>query len=285
MTNPTLPLLVEPDTLEKSLDCDNVVIVDLSRHDNYRKLHVPGAVHLDYVQIVSMHKPVLGLLPDDSTLERLFGATGIQAGTHVVAYDDEGGGRAARLLWTLETAGHGRYSLLNGGLHAWANEGHRFESTATAPQPGTFTVQHDERAIARSDYIHSRLHDDRVCLLDVRSPDEYSGVKKLAQRGGHIPGAVNLEWTRALDTTRNLRLRPAAELRTLLEGIGATPQREVIVYCHSHHRSAHTWFVLKYLGYHDVRGYPGSWSDWGNDPALPVQQGGQEHPSGAPRAD
>jgi len=270
VTAPLLPLLVEPGILEQSLGCENLLIIDLSRHDNYRKLHVPGAVHLDYAQIVATRKPVLGLLPDHDTLQQRLSAAGIRAGAHVVAYDDEGGGRAARLLWTLETAGHSRYSLLNGGLHAWANEGHRFESTATPPQPGTFTVQHTEHALARSDYIHSRLHDDHVCLLDVRSPDEYHGVKKLAQRGGHIPGAVNLEWTQAIDTARNLRLKPAAVLRAMLETIGATPQREVIVYCHSHHRSAHTWLVLKYLGYRAVRGYPGSWSDWGNQPSLPV---------------
>ena len=271
MTAARLPLLVDPDVLDKSLGCEDILIVDLSTHDNYRKLHVPGAVHLDYAQIVALQKPVLGLLPDAGTLERLFGAAGIVAGTHVVACDDEGGGRAARLLWTLETAGHSHYSLLNGGLHAWANEGHRFESAVTVPSPGPFTVQHNEHAIARSDYILGRLHDDRVCLLDVRSPGEYHGVKKLARRGGHIPGAVHLEWTQAIDTARNLRLRPAAELRAMLEAIGATPQREVIVYCHSHHRSAHTWFVLKYLGYRDVRGYPGSWSDWGNNPSLPVE--------------
>ena len=271
MTTPILPLLVEPDVLEQTLDNRDLLVVDLSKPDNYRKLHVPGAVHLDYVQIVAVKKPVIGLLPDDATLAALFSKAGIDAATHVVAYDDEGGGRAARLLWTLAATGHRHYSLLNGGLHAWANEGHRIESGAVPPRVKSFTVRHSDEPIAHSDYILSHLHDSHYCLLDVRSADEYSGVKKLAGRGGHIPGAVHMEWTRAIDATRNLRLKPDSELQAMLGAVGATPERQVIAYCQSHHRSAHTWLVLKYLGYPEVKGYPGSWSDWGNNPSLPVQ--------------
>ena len=94
MNTDTFPRLIEPDALEKSLGSDNLLIVDLSKPDNYRKLHVPGAVHIDYGQIISMRKPVMGLLPDNEMLEKLFSAIGIDADTHVVAYDDEGGGRA-----------------------------------------------------------------------------------------------------------------------------------------------------------------------------------------------
>ncbi|MDH3978927.1 MAG: sulfurtransferase [Gammaproteobacteria bacterium] len=271
MSTDNLPLLIEPDILEESLGYDNLLIVDLSKPDNYRKLHVPGAVHLDYAQIVAMRKPVMGLLPDDDTLEKQFSALGIDTDTHVVAYDDEGGGRAARLLWTLETAGHERFSLLNGGLHAWANEGHRYDNTVVTPVAKSFVVQHRDTPIARSDYIREHLGDSTCCLLDVRSPDEYLGVKKYAERAGHIPGAVNMEWTQAIDAGRNLRFKPDTELTALLDSVGATPDKQVICYCQTHHRSAHTYLVLKQLGYPDIKGYPGSWSDWGNDPSLPVE--------------
>jgi len=271
MNTPEPPLLLEPDELDNSLSYENFLTVDLSNPDTYRKLHIPGAVHLDYAQIVAANRPVMGLLPDDASLAALFSATGIGDDTHVVAYDDEGGGRAARLLWTLETVGHRRYSLLNGGLHAWANEGHRCDDAPVTPRAARFTVRHTDAPVATSADISAVLHDNQYCLLDVRSPDEFSGVKKLADRAGHIPGAVNLEWTQAMDPSRNLRLKDAAALRTLLKGVGATPDRHIITYCQTHHRSAHTWFVLKYLGYPDVRGYPGSWSEWGNDPALPVE--------------
>ena len=132
------PLLIEPETLEKSLGSDNLLIVDLSKADTYRKLHVPGAVHLEYPQIIAARKPVMGLVPDDASLAAVFSAIGIGDETHVVAYDDEGGGRAARLLWTLEVAGHTRFSLLNGGLHAWANEGHPIDDAPVTATPGTF---------------------------------------------------------------------------------------------------------------------------------------------------
>ena len=100
----------------------------------------------------------MGLVPDDANLVSLFSALGIDADTHVIAYDDEGGGRAARLCWTLELAGHRRYSLLNGGLHSWANEGHPTESTPRPPTARTFLLQRNTEISADSSYISKRLH-------------------------------------------------------------------------------------------------------------------------------
>ncbi len=271
MTAAQLPLLIEPNTLEESLGNENILIVDLSKADTYSKLHVPGAVHLDYPQIIAAQKPVMGLLPDDVTLERLFSAIGIDADTHIVAYDDEGGGRASRLLWTLAAVGHWHFSLLNGGLHAWANEGHPIEMTQVTPGPKTFRVRRDPAPVATREYVREHLGDRAVCLLDVRTAEEYNGTKRFAERAGHIPGAVNMDWTQAIDAGRNMRFKPDADLRALLAAVGATPDREVITYCQTHHRSAHTWMVLTYLGYPHAKGYPGSWSDWGNDTSLPVE--------------
>jgi thiosulfate/3-mercaptopyruvate sulfurtransferase len=250
---------------------DNVLIVDLSKADTYRKLHVPGAVFLDYAQIVASSKPTMGLLPDDETLQRVFSALGINADTHVFAYDDEGGGRAARFLWTLEVAGHRHYSLVNGGLHAWANEGHPCEDTPITPTPGEFQVAHNDAPTASSDYILERLDTADTRLLDVRSPAEYNGARKFAERAGHIPGAVNFEWTNAMAQNLNLRFKPDVELTHMLADIGIMPDREIIVYCQTHHRSAHTYIVLKHLGFPRVKGYAGSWSDWGNNPHLPIE--------------
>ena len=269
MTN--LPLLIQPENLEKSLSYDNVLIVDLSKPQTYSKLHIHGAVHLDYAQIVAVNKPVMGLLPDDATLESVFSAVGIGNDTHVIAYDDEGGGKAARLLWTLAAVGHRQASLLNGGLHAWANEGHPHDDQPVTPTAAAFTANRDESPVANHEYISEHLGDAAYCLLDVRSPDEFNGLKKYANRAGHIPGAVNLEWTEAMDTTRNLRFKPDAELNEMFAAIGATPDKEIITYCQTHHRSAHTYIVLRHLGYERVKGYPGSWSDWGNDAELPVE--------------
>ena len=271
MTTDKLPLLLEPDELEANLGRDDLLVVDLSKPDTYARFNVPGAVHLDYGRIIAAQKPVMGLVPDDATLAAVFSAIGIDAHTHVVAYDDEGGGRAARLLWTLEIAGHKNFSLLNGGLHAWANEGHPLDSAPVTPVARVFEVHRDPSPVADSAYIQARLGSDDCVLLDARSPDEYKGIKKFADRAGHIPGAVNFEWTEAMDQGRNLRLKPAAELKKLLAERGITPDKEVIAYCQTHHRSAHTCLALQCLGFARVKGYAGSWSDWGNNPELPLE--------------
>jgi thiosulfate/3-mercaptopyruvate sulfurtransferase len=265
-----LPLILEPDALQTRLGREDLLIVDLCKPETYRQLHVPGAVHLDYANLVRIEKPVMGLLPDDNHLSSLVSALGIAPGVHVVAYDDEGGGRAARLLWTLDVVGHGRFSLLNGGLQAWVNEGRPVEHRPVEATPGDYRVYRTDTGITDKDYILAHLQDPDVMLLDTRSPEEYSGTKRLAQRGGHIPGAVNMDWVNTMDRQRNLRLLPEPRLRELLTDLHVDPSKQVIVYCHSHHRSAHTYIVLKALSYPRIKGYAGAWSEWGNDTATPV---------------
>lgn len=272
MSEATLPLLIEPDELERRLGEAHLLVIDLSSTETYERMHIPGAVHLDYGQIVRAEPPRLGLLPDDGQLQAVLSAVGIGPQTHVVAYDDEGGGRASRLLWTLDVAGHEHYSLLNGGLHAWANEGHPLSSDPVSPTPARFEVHHDDGPVADRSFVLKHLYDDRVVVLDARTPQEFQGVDVRAQRGGHIPNAVNVDWTRAMDPNRNMRLKPAAELREIYEGRGVTPDKTVVTHCQTHHRSAHTYIVLKALGYPQVKGYPGSWSDWGNATDTPIDQ-------------
>jgi thiosulfate/3-mercaptopyruvate sulfurtransferase len=127
------------------------------------------------------------------------------------------------------------------------------------------------RHSAERDYIISKLDDDHTALLDARSLVEYTGEKKFAQRGGHIPGAKRFEWTDAMDRMRNLRLLPAEQIQPKLDELGITSDKEVIVYCQTHHRSAYSWLMLRALGYENVKGDPGSWSDWGNRMDTPVE--------------
>ena len=121
------------------------------------------------------------------------------------------------------------------------------------------------------DYVLQRLGDPTVAILDARSVAEYDGKDKRARRVGHIPGAVNLNWTTTIDQTRKMRLKEQQELRKMLSAIGVTPDKEVIVYCHTHHRSSHTYIMLKALGFPNVKAYPGSWSEWGNHPDTPIE--------------
>lgn len=263
--------LLEPETLEAQLDDPELQIVDVCKTEQYAQAHIPGAVHVDYARLVFARPPVAGLLPDAVYMNQLLSSLGLRPGARIVTYDDEGGGHAARLLWSLAAYGHGRYTLLNGGLHAWANEGHPLQREPVRPLESFYETRYNGEVVADREYIEARLHDDGTRLLDCRTPKEYAGEDKRAARAGHIPGAVNMDWTEAMDTGRNLRLKPRQALLARLHESGVTKEREIITYCQTHHRSAHTWLVLKALGFEHVRGYPGSWSDWGNQPDTPVE--------------
>ncbi len=271
MSTLLLPLQVEPEELERQLGQESMLIVDLCKPETYVQSHIPGALHLDYAQIVAMNKPVMGLLPTESQLNAVFSSIGLTSEQHIVAYDDEGGGRAARLLWTLEAMGHTRFSLLNGGLHAWNLERRPLQNGTETRTRSHYRVKRNDAVIADKAYILDHLGDSATVLLDARSVEEYLGHKRFAERGGHIPGAVNLDWIQTMDRNRGLRFKPAEELRALLAALGVTPDKEVVCYCQSHHRSAHSCLLLKTLNYPRVRGYPGSWSEWGNSADTPVE--------------
>lgn len=270
MQLPQLPLILEPEQLAESLGAENLLIVDLCNPQTSASGQVPGAVGLEYARLVASRAPVAGLLPDAEQLSNALSALGLTPEHHVVAYDDEGGGKSGRLLWTLDMLGHGRGSMLNGGIHAWANEGHPLSSATASPTASNYQAEFRGDAAADKDYILGRIGAPDVVFLDTRTPEEYRGTNVRAERGGHIPGAVNFNWVNAIDQERNLRLKPVEELHALLKAVGVTPDREVIAYCQTHHRSSHTYVVLKLLGYPRIKGYPGSWSEWGNLPDTPI---------------
>jgi thiosulfate/3-mercaptopyruvate sulfurtransferase len=272
MSDTQLPIIIDPESVKPLFNQKNIAIIDLCQAETYIQNHIPGAVFLEYAWIVRADKPRMGLLPDVEQLSRILSAYGIEPDTHVIAYDDEGGGRAARFLWTLDCVGHHHYSLINGGLHAWANEGHEMTNEIHFPHPTTRVVQMNDQPLADKQFILDHYRDNDVVILDTRSPHEYTGTKVFAARGGHIPGAVNYEWTLAMDQQHNLRLKPTDLLRQSLEAQGITQDKTIVCHCQSHHRSAHTYVMLKSLGYEKIKGYPGSWSDWGNDPATPIEQ-------------
>jgi thiosulfate/3-mercaptopyruvate sulfurtransferase len=264
-----LPLLIEPEALRPLLGQAELLVLDLCKDTSYQQLHIPGALHLPYSQIVISRHPTHGLLPTPAQLEQCFSRHGIDSETRVVVYDDEGGGNASRLLWTLEAMGHQHFALLNGGLQAWVNEGHPCNREEVTPRTASFTAVPNHAVVADVTYITERLGNRDLALWDARSVNEYRGTSLYSQYAGHIPGAVNLDWVEVMDRERNLRLKPETELRNLLTERSINPDKEVITYCQTHHRSSLAWFVLKYLGYEKNRGYPGSWSDWGNRDETP----------------
>ncbi len=271
MAKPNFPLLIEPAELAAHLGNPQLRLIDLNAAPLYARVHLPGAVPLEYAAITAARPPAQAELPAPAQLSAAFSAIGLRPEHHVVAYDDEGNGRAARLLWTLEAVGHRGASLLNGGLKAWLAEGRPTESGRPAIAPTPYPVQIVGDVAANKDYILAHLKDSGVVLVDARSPEEYAGRTKRAARAGHIPGAVNFPWTEAMDPQRQLRLKNQTQLKRMLEELGVTPNKEVITYCQTHHRSAHTYMVLKILGYPRVKAYPGSWSEWGNLPDTPIE--------------
>lgn len=268
-------ILIEPEALQAMLADAQLLVVDLSKAATYAQLHIPGAMHMEYSILNSGTQPAPGLLPPEERLAQIAGLLKLDKMSRIVAYDDEGSGRAARLAWTLHYLGYESVQVLDGGLHAWNNEGHPVDNqpvlpdiTATLP-----LAARNPSVLADDTYILEHLDDESVALLDARTPEEYAGTKVRAARGGHIPGAVNLNWLDTMDKNRNLRLKSPDILNDALRTLGIRIEQEVITYCQSHHRSAHAWLMLKSLGFPQVRGYAGSWSEWGNHPDTPVTTG------------
>ncbi|TDB02382.1 sulfurtransferase [Halomonas marinisediminis] len=269
-----LPLIVEPEQLAEHLDAPSLLIIDVPmRGDSYTGGHVPGAVFLDKARLMRGEGEVPNREPSVEQLSALFSDLGLTRDTHVVAYDDEGGGWAGRLLWTLELIGHTRYSYLNGGIHAWRAAGQPLATEASAPNPSDYEAELlTPEVLIERDEIAERLGEKGFAVWDARSPAEYRGKKGDNKHLGHIPGAVNLEWTQAMDPERGLRLRDYAELITELEALGLTPDMEVATHCQSHHRSGFTWLVGRALGFERIRAYAGSWKEWGNRDDNPIEK-------------
>lgn len=269
MNDPDLPLIVEPEMLLPILGSERLLIVDLCSEQSYASGHLPGAVHVSPRELVSGVAPAPGKLPAKEQLERLFSRLGLSPDTHVLAYDDEGGGWAGRFLWTLDVIGHHRYSYLNGGIWAWRSADGPLTTEAPQPAPQPVVIEYNREPIMDKDEILQHLGDSNFLVWDARAADEYRGEKMTAQKNGHIPGAIHCEWTDLMDRDADLRIRRDA--REYLEARGLTAGKTIVTHCQSHHRSGFTYLVGKSLGF-DIKAYPGSWSEWGNDPVTPVER-------------
>lgn len=271
----TFPLLLTPIDLLPHLDDTNLRIIDLSRASVFQQAHLRGAVWLNARRLMQGAEPIAAGLPDLDTLTALLAELGITPQHHVVAYDDEGGGWASRLIWTLHRLGHQATSLLDGGIHAWLADGLPTEAGDSAATPSiACNWQLDSTPEINASQLLKSLEHGIYRLWDCRSFEEYTGDRLAARRGGHLPHAKHYEWTRAMDRNNGLRLRPLDQIRQELTecGILSDSSQPIVTYCQSHHRSSFTYVLAKILGL-PIQAYAGGWSEWGNRSDTPIHIG------------
>lgn len=264
--------LIEPDQLELP-SAESELVVHVGDSTGYLEGHIPGAVLVTPRQLVCGVPPATGRLPESAALNELFGSLGYRPELTIVAYDDEGGGWAGRFLWTLDVIGHHDWRYLNGGLTAWIADGRPLEREPKTRTPSTVSVHIAPGPIAEIPDVLAAIDGAETRIWDCRSREEYTGEKRTAQRAGHIPSAVNLDWLALMDPDRGLRL--SAGLEELLAAHGITRERPLITHCQTHHRSGLSYLVARLLEFPSPRAYHGSWSEWGNRDDTPVATGSE----------
>ena len=264
-------LLITPGELEQRLRGSvPPVVLDLRAAEKFAQGHVPGAVHLDLFGVSLIDTRPAPLEAFLWMVGHLLTTRGVSQHRRTVVYDGQSGIRAARAFWFLELFGHSCSRLLDGGFGAWVRQGFVTTTQTATPDKAEWDIAAVSDRVATCSDVASRVGRDGVVLLDTRSDDEYYGINVRAKRGGAIPGAVHIEWTRNLDDSG--AFKAASDLRSMYEENGVTPDKEVISYCQGGYRAAHSYLALRLLGYPRVRNYVGSWKEWGDREDLPVER-------------
>ncbi len=263
------------DTAWLAANRDRVAVVDVRVAPKYYLGHVDGAVRMDKTEFLETRRGVKSLVPTVAGFEALMDRYGITPETTVVAYAEDDNPYAARLVWTLRYHGHERAYVLDGGYEKWFREGRPTEVLPTFPTPGSgYACRSHAEIRATAEDVLTHLGNPSAVVWDTRRPAEHEGSEVRADRGGHIPGSVHLNWTELLADAGGVKvLKDEAGLRALLASRGITPDREVIAHCQTGIRSSYATLVLLGLGYPGARNYDGSWIEWANDPSLPVDTG------------
>ena len=242
----------------------------------YEQGHIAGAVGWNWQ--TQLQQTVRRDLISKEEVEKLLGESGIDNDTTVVLYGDNNNWFAAWAYWQLTYYGHADVRLMNGGRARWESDGRPLTTDVPSHDATSYSASEPNEDIrAYRDYVLAATNEGNIALVDVRSPDEFSGAllappnlpQEGSQRGGHIPGASNIPWASAVDEDGTFK--SAEALRELYGAQGVDGSRETIAYCRIGERSSHTWFVLsEILGFDNVRNYDGSWTEWGSIVGAPI---------------
>ncbi len=255
-----------------------IVEVDVEPAKAYDVGHVPGAIGWNWLS--DLNDATIRDLIDPQTFAALAGRSGIAPEHTVVLYGDMNNWFAAWALWQFKYHGHADVRLMNGGRKRWEADNRSWSIDKPAITPTHYPVPRtDETVRAYRDEVFEALGTKKIDLVDVRSPDEFTGkviappgMTETAQRGGHIPGAHSIPWSKTANDDGTFK--SADELRSLYADAGIDFSKPIITYCRIGERSSHTWFVLRYLlGLENVKNYDGSWTEWGNLVGAPIEKG------------
>ena len=272
-------VLVTTEWLAEHLGDGGAVVAEVDENpDVYDEGHIPGAVKLHWRE--HLQDPIERDLISKDAFEALMGGLGIGNATVVVVYGDKNNWFAAYAYWYLKIYGHEDVRMLDGGRQKWIDEGRELITDVPERPSASYAArERDESIRVYRDEVLAHLHAPEVALVDVRSPQEYSGElmappgyeQEGASRTGHIPGAQSVPWATAVRDDGTFKT--ADELREIYGGRSVTEDKEVRAYCRIGERSAHTWFVLReLLGYENVKNYDGSWTEWGNLVDVPIEK-------------
>ncbi|MFZ0554930.1 MAG: sulfurtransferase [Nitrososphaeraceae archaeon] len=274
-------VLVDTQWAEEHLKDPKVRIaeVDYDSRANYELGHIPGAVLFDWKN--DINDPLTRNVLTKESCQNLLQNAGINNDTTLLLYGDFNNWFAAFAFWVLKYYGYKDVRLINGGRKKWLQEDRALTKEVPSYPKGNFAANEPDSQIRIFlDGVKRAVSAPGLKMVDVRSPKEFSGEilappeypTEHAQRGGHIPGAVNIPWAQAVNDGDGT-FKNTEELKQLYESKGITPDKEIIAYCRIGERSSHTWFVLKYLlGYPNVKNYDGSWTEWGNMIANQIEK-------------